>query len=193
MPRNHSQLDTERASGRLTIPLDVRAACRQEEVESGEAPLAGLSRCREITSEGGTFAYEVRFFEGQGVHPLQAEIRISAPLQLECSRCMEPVVQTVSVASRVTFVFSDEQAEHVETETEPVVLGREGRIRLVDLLEDEILMAVPLMPVHEEACSDLASGRAYESGRIDESASEEGSENPFAALAALKKGPGGGD
>ncbi|MFO7580953.1 YceD family protein [Guyparkeria sp.] len=189
MPRNDSQLDT----GRLTIPLDVRAACRQELVESGEAPLAGLSRCREITPEGGMFAYEVRFFEGQGVHPLQADIRVSAPLQLECSRCMEPMVKSVAVASRVTFVFSDEQAEHVETETEPVVLGREGRIRLVDLLEDEILMAVPLMPVHEDACSDLAAGQAYESGQIDESASEEREENPFAALAALKKGPGGGD
>ncbi len=193
MPRNDSQTDTERASGRLTIPLDVRAACRQEAVESGEVPLAGLPRCREITPEGGLAAYEVRFFEGQGVHPLQADIRVSAPLELECSRCREPVVLSVAVASRVTFVFSEEQAEHVEAETEPVVLGREGRVRLLDLLEDEILMAVPLMPVHEEACSELARGQAYESGRIDESASDEEGENPFAALAALKRGPGRDD
>ncbi|MGM0516647.1 MAG: YceD family protein [Pseudomonadota bacterium] len=147
-----------------------------------------LPRCREIAPEGGVVSYDVRFFEGQGVHPLEADIRVTAPLALECARCRQPVTQTVSVTSRVTFVFSDEQAEHVETETEPVVLGREGRVRLTDLLEDEILMAVPLMPVHEEPCAEIAPGSPWESGQIEESVAEDATENPFAVLAALKRG-----
>jgi len=149
-----------------------------------------LPRCREIAPQDGVASCEVRFFEGAGVHPLQAEVRVVAPLALECARCREPVRQTVSVVSRVTFVFSDEQAEHVEAETEPVVLGREGRVRVTDLVEDEILMAVPLMPVHDSPCAEIAPGRPWESGQIEQPDAEDEKENPFAALAALKRNGG---
>lgn len=175
------------ASG-LSVPLDVRSACHRGQVESGQLPMSMLARCREIAADGGMVSYELRFFEGRGVHPLEADIRVTAPLSLECARCRGPLTRTVSVSSRVSFVFSDEQAAHVEAETEPVVLGREGRLRLTDLVEDEILMAVPLMPVHEEPCAGIAPGRPWESGQIEESATEEATENPFAVLAALKRG-----
>lgn len=193
MSKNDSQDERQRAPGRVTIPFDVRAACRQGLVEAGQAPLAALPRCRDMAPPDGVLTYEVHFSEGAGVHPLQAEVQVSAPLSLECARCREPVVRAVSAHSTVSFVFSDDQAGHVDSDVEPVVLGREGRIRLIDLLEDELLMAVPLMPVHEQACSPLAetlaAGQAYESGHIDEPVAGEAEENPFAALAALKKGP----
>ena len=182
--------DRQNADRQLTVPLDVRAACRSGAVESGEVPLAALPRCRDMAPEGGALVYRVAFFEAQGVHPLAAEISIDASLALECARCRETVVTPVSAVSQVRFVFSEDQAEHVETEAEPVILGREGRVRLLDLLEDEVLMAVPLMPVHEQPCAEIASGRVYESGELAEPDDEE-RENPFAALAALKKDPGG--
>ncbi|MDG4866736.1 YceD family protein [Guyparkeria sp. 1SP6A2] len=193
MSKNDSQDEQARAPGRLTIPLDVRAACREGLVESGQAPLAVLPRCRDMAPPHGMLTYEVHFSEGAGVHPLQAEVQVSAPLSLECARCREPVTCPVSGHSTVSFVFSDDQAGHVDSDVEPVVLGREGRIRLIDLLEDELLMAVPLMPVHEQACSPLAEtlaiGQAYESGQIDESVAGKAEDNPFASLAALKKDP----
>lgn len=193
MSENDSQDEQQRAPGRLTIPFDVRAACRQGLVESGQVPLAALPRCRDMAPPEGMLTYNLHFSEGSGVHPLQAEVQVSAPLSLECARCREPVIRTVSGHSTVSFVFGDDQAGHVDSDVEPVVLGREGRIRLIDLLEDELLMAVPLMPIHEQACSPvadaLAAGQAYESGEIDESVAEQAEDNPFAALAALKKGP----
>ena len=191
MPKNDSANHGGRPASRLSVPLDVRGACRQAVVESGEIPMSMLPRCREIAPADGVASCEVRFFEGQGVHPLQADIHVTAPLALECARCLEPMTQTVSVASRLTFVFSDEQAEHVEADTEPVVLGREGRVRLTDLVEDEILMAVPVMPVHEAPCAEVGPGRPWESGQIEEPSAEDEKDNPFAALAALKRNGGG--
>ena len=182
--------DRQNADRQLTVPLDVRAACRSGAVEAGEVPLAALPRCRDMAPEGGMLAYRVGFFESQGVQPLAAEVRIEAALALECARCRETVITAVTSVSQVRFVFSEDQAEHVETQAEPVILGREGRVRLLDLLEDEVLMAVPLMPVHDRPCAAIAPGRAYESGELSEPADEE-RENPFAALAALKKGPDG--
>ncbi|MBN2872694.1 MAG: DUF177 domain-containing protein [Halothiobacillaceae bacterium] len=177
-------------AGQLTAPLDVRAACRSEAVEAGDVPLAALPRCRDMAPDGGQLAYRVRFFESQGVQPLAAEVHIEAVLALECARCRQTVDTPVASASQIRFVFSEDQAEHVETESEPVILGREGRLRLLDLLEDEVLMAVPLMPVHDWRCAEIAAGQAYESGALAEPPDEE-RENPFAALAALKKDPGG--
>ena len=182
--------DRQNADRQLTVPLDVRAACRSGAVEAGEVPLAALPRCRDMAPDGGMLTYRVGFFESQGVQPLAAEVHVEVALALECARCRRTVVTPVTSTSQVRFVFSEDQAEHVEAEAEPVILGREGRVRLLDLLEDESLMAVPLMPVHEEPCAEIASGRAYESGELPESADEE-RDNPFAALAALKRGSGG--
>lgn len=182
--------DRQNTDRQLTVPIDVRAACRSAAVEAGEVALAALPRCRDMAPDGGTLAYRVGFHESQGVQPLAAEVYIEAALALECARCRQTVITPVESASQVRFVFSEDQAEHVEAEAEPVILGREGRVRLLDLLEDELLMAVPLMPVHEEPCAEIAPGRAYESGELPEPADEE-RDNPFAALAALKKGRGG--
>ncbi|KTG17360.1 MULTISPECIES: YceD family protein [unclassified Guyparkeria] len=182
--------DRQNTDRQLTVPLDVRAACRSGAVEAGEVPLAALPRCRDMAPDGGMLAYRVDFFESQGVQPLAAEVHIEAALALECARCRQPVVTPVTSSSQVRFVFSEDQAEHVEADAEPVILGREGRVRLLDLIEDEVLMSVPLMPVHEKPCAEIAAGRAYESGELPEPADEE-RDNPFAALAALKKGSGG--
>ncbi|MFW6020671.1 MAG: YceD family protein [Guyparkeria sp.] len=176
----------------LSVPLDVRAACRAGEEWGGEVPIVSLPRCRDMAPEAGRLAYRLRFFEGQGVHPLAAELWIEAPLALECARCQETVVRPVVSTSRMSFVFSEEQAEHVEMDAEPIVLGREGRVKLLDLIEDELLMAVPLMPVHDTPCGPISSDRPYESGQLAEPVEDE-RDNPFAVLAALKKGPGGKD
>ncbi|HZJ81524.1 MAG TPA: YceD family protein [Guyparkeria sp.] len=185
MSTDNRQNDTRQ----LTVPLSVRAVCRAGVVESGEVPQAALSRCRDMVAEGDALAYQVRFFEGQDVHPLAAEVRVEASLVLECARCREMVVTPVSSTSEVRFVFSDDQAEHVETEAEPVILDREGRLQLLDLLEDELLMAVPLMPVHDQPCAEISADRPYTSGVLEEVGEEE-RESPFAALAVLKKGSG---
>ncbi|MFP4251016.1 MAG: YceD family protein [Guyparkeria sp.] len=184
--------DSQTQVKQLSVPLDVRAACRAGEEWGGEVPVAALPRCRDMAPEAGRLAYRLRFFEGQGVHPLAAELSIEASLALDCARCRETVVQSVSSRSRLSFVFSEEQAEHVETDAEAVILGREGRIKLLELIEDELLMAVPLMPVHDRPCGVISSDRPYESGKIAEPV-DEGEDNPFAALAALKKGSGGKD
>jgi uncharacterized protein len=174
----------------LSVPLDVRAACRAGEEKAGELTLSALPRCRDMAPEDGRLTYRVRFFEGQGVHPLSAEIGVEASLALECARCRETVVQSVASASLLSFVFSEEQAEHVDAEAEPVILGPEGRVKLLELIEDELLMAVPLMPVHETPCGPIPPDRPYESGQLAEPVDDDGDDNPFAALAALKKGPG---
>ncbi|QGT79080.1 hypothetical protein GM160_09390 [Guyparkeria halophila] len=184
--------DSQTDAKQLSVPLDVRAACRSGDERVGEVPIAALPRCRDLAPEAGRLAYRLRFFEGQGVHPLAAELSIEASLALECARCRETVVQPVASTSRLSFVFSEEQAEHVETDAEPVILGREGRVKVLDLIQDELLMAVPLMPVHDTPCGPISSDRPYESGQLAEPAEDEG-DNPFAALAALKKGSGGKD
>ncbi len=185
-------IDDSQTAKSLSVPIDVRAACRSGDERVGEVPISSLPRCRDMAPEDGRLSYRLRFFEGQGVHPLAAEMEVEASLSLECARCRETVVQSVASASRLSFVFSEEQAEHVETEAEPVILGREGRVRPLDLIEDELLMAVPLMPVHDTPCGPISSDRPYESGQLAEPV-DEGEDNPFAALAALKRRPGGKD
>ena len=54
---------------------------------------------------------------------------------------------------------------------------------LIDVLEDELLMALPLVPMHDE-CPELP---IFSSGILEVSKNQADKPNPFAALAQLKK------
>ena len=66
------------------------------------------------------------------------------------------------------------------------VLAMEPRPDLLRLVEDELLMAIPLVPMHEDCPEPLAASRGQAAADAHEASVEE-RPNPFAALAHLKK------
>jgi uncharacterized protein len=83
-----------------------------------------------------------------------------------------------------------------------VIVGS-AHLDLIDLIEEELLLSLPLVPKHDvcpEVHESLVSGVAGDEGEGDEAAQDEAEEggepdrpNPFAALEALKKGGSGGE
>jgi uncharacterized protein len=80
-------------------------------------------------------------------------------------------------------VKSDAEIETLAPEYEPLV-SADGRVALKELVEDELLLALPLVPRHE---GDAACGGFTETAADAESG--EARKNPFAELAKLKRGP----
>ena len=76
------------------------------------------------------------------------------------------------------------EAERIPGECEPVLV-EDDKLRVLDLVEEELLLAIPLVPMHaKEACSMHAS--ASEEYEYKSDPAEQGTANPFAILSNLK-------
>jgi uncharacterized protein len=109
-------------------------------------------------------------------------LQLDAVLKLECQRCLQPVETPLHVERWLRFVPGEEQAAALDAESEEDVLALPRWLDLRELTEDELLLALPLVPRHEQCPAPLPSsaGEAVEVER----------ENPFAALQALKRDAG---
>jgi uncharacterized protein len=104
-----------------------------------------------------------------------AEVAVSAEVTLLCQRCLAPLKWPLQGVGRAALVASAEEGERVP-ETLETVLAPEHRISTLGLVEEELLLALPLVPRHEnDACAGASAGTG-ETNR------------PFAQLSELLKG-----
>jgi len=103
---------------------------------------------------------------------------------LQCQRCLQTMTQTLRVDRRFRFVRNEEQAAELDEESDDDVLALPTRLDLVALLEDELILALPIVPRHDSCPQPLPIQPAAE-------ADEEAAPHPFAALAALRGRSGG--
>lgn len=111
-------------------------------------------------------------------------LQASAAVPLSCQRCLGPVITPLEVDRWFRFVADEATAETEDDDSEEDVLALEPRPDLLDLLEDELLMAVPLVPMHG-ACPAPLPAAADDPGALPEEISTP--PHPFAALARLRK------
>ena len=104
---------------------------------------------------------------------------IEGRIQLLCQRCLEPVVLPLNLAFRLGLVADQEEASRLTPRYEPLIVTAEPT-RLADIVADEVLLAMPQVPVHPEQEKCLAPQTGTDSPE------ETQRENPFAVLAKLK-------
>ncbi|MCZ8251061.1 MAG: YceD family protein [Hylemonella sp.] len=113
---------------------------------------------------------------------LHLSARLSLPLT--CQRCLGPVDIVLDVARDFRFVATEAQAETEDEEAEEDVLVLSRDFDLQTLVEDELLMALPLVPRHE-ACPTALTLAVQDA---DFEAAQQAQPKPFAVLAGLKTG-----
>lgn len=101
-----------------------------------------------------------------------------------CQRCGEPFSYPIQAAYQFSPVVSDSQADALPEAYEAVMLNEFGEIDLLALTEDELILALPVVPVHDtEFCHVSDTERVF--GELPAEAAEK--PNPFAVLASLKR------
>jgi uncharacterized protein len=170
-------------SGALPPSLDLARAARQTYGLEGRLPVKSLPRLvAALASDAGEVQVELE----AGLDPARRVLitgRIDAELELQCQRCLEPVKLKVHAEPNLAWVKTDEQLAALPDEYEPL-LSIDGHIELRDLLADELLLALPLVPRHE---GDAACGGFTEAAEKNAEPAEV-RKNPFAELAKLKRG-----
>jgi uncharacterized protein len=156
---------------------DSFAFARDGRVLEGTLPVASLERLHDqLANVAGELAFRLQGRRGQRGE-LLLEVEVSGTLALACQRCLEAIVFDLDVDSLLELVpegaeLSQEELEDDTRDFLPVA----GELDVAQLVEDEVLLALPVAPRHER-CG--LPGAAAAGEQI----------HPFATLAALKGKP----
>lgn len=110
-------------------------------------------------------------------------LKIDTTLPMTCQRCLGPVDVRVEVDRAFRFVADEETAAAQDDECEEDLLVARHDFDLAALIEDEVLMELPLVPMHE-VCPVTVKSVVADAAFEDEAAAKP---NPFAALAGFKR------
>ena len=168
--------------GALPRELDLRGLAAREADISGEAALTDLGR---LVNAGvglaapAVAAFEFRRDEG-GRYVVEAQIK--AEVVLECQRCLGEMTQILETRTVMACIWNDEDAAELPPSYEPLIVQETAN--LSDIVEEELLLAIPASPMHAEDCITEVQRTAL--GNQDVCIDSEGrKESPFAVLAKL--------
>ncbi|GAA5189333.1 23S rRNA accumulation protein YceD [Ferrimonas gelatinilytica] len=173
---------------KVRIPVTLNPArCAQRQLRyDGTIPSKVMKRvngasagdCKEVdvSVECGVDVQGIVYLKGKAV----------TELTLTCQRCMEIYQQPVAVEFAFSPVTDDSQIDELPDAYEPVELDENGDVHLQQLIEDEILVAFPIVPGHDNENCRLAS-RDVVVGEIKSEPADERPKNPFAVLESLKR------
>jgi uncharacterized protein len=168
--------------------VDIAAFAKQRGDASGVWPLAALDRlCDEAHTDAKPAAGqqvewrvtgETRARRG-GDLQIWLHMECDARLGLVCQRCLQPVDTAVHAQRSFQFVTDEALAAEIDANSEEDVLALSRTLNLIELVEDELLLALPLVPRHPTCPQPLKQPDAAEP--FEERA------NPFALLGELKR------
>ena len=136
--------------------------------------------------DGFAWQMETHFEDSPGSEPLQIlDLVLNGRLHLVCQRCLQDCAIDLDEKRHFILVASEAEADAYpleDEEQEPLVASQ--HFNLLETMEDEVLLSLPLIPKHPEGfCEPHATvfGLEDEDGALDER------ENPFNVLKNMKK------
>ena len=150
----------------------------------GEIPLERMSRLTSMVSntEGQIKVVLKAGINEQGIRFLKGHV--DTTVVLSCQRCLEPVQLPLRVDFQLAIIFSESQIPNLPAGYEPLLASEEGMM-ISELMEDELILALPLVAMHEDVSQCEALGFVLP-GK-DTPTGQEERVNPFAALSTLLK------
>ncbi len=194
--------------------LDIKAFIDDGGSLSGEWPVSALSRVVAGLMPGLDlntlpplrWAAQGRVVPQRvGGPQLWLDVQADVALEWECQRCLQGVREELVIDRQIRFARDEAEAARLDAESDDDVLALVRHLNLRDLLEDEVIMAQPLVPRHAVCPIDVDSLMRDESetpvpgspllamadvspdGTAVAQDAPAAKPHPFAALAALKK------
>lgn len=166
--------------------IDTFALARAGAQSQGDVSLSRFERLLEglpEQAEGSRVAWTISG-ESDSSERMFLRLRVQGVVKMTCQRCMGPLDHAVQVDSRLEIVQSESDladendADAALDDDAPDQIVGSHRFDILELIEDELIMAVPYVPRHD-VCVTLPG---QQDGDV-----QDARPSPFAALAGLKK------
>jgi uncharacterized protein len=156
--------------------IDSAAFARERGRIDGKADVSGLPLLADVLAgHNGELAYSVRGTEG-GNGELFLNLEAGGRVMLSCQRCLQAYSFDVAVSCRFRLVEPGQawpDDDLADDENDAIAAERE--LDVLALVEQEVLLSLPLAPRHESCALPGSPDTGQEA-------------SPFAALAELKRG-----
>jgi uncharacterized protein len=150
----------------------------------GSMPVARLARlCGALASDEGEVGFRLDFGRDE-LGTDYVDVHAQASLTMICQRTLEPFVLPVTVDSRLGLIRRERDEAGLPPGCEPLLVAEDGRLGPADVIEDELLLALPLVPVNPDSSLPDA---VLDHGAAAGGDAAEQENNPFAVLRELKK------
>ena len=168
-------------SADLPPSVDAWRAVSARRVFEGKVALGAFARLRDsLADTDGECSFSLKFGrDGFGVATV--EVVAEAGLPLVCQRSLQRFLLPVHVRQTLGLIRNEAEEDALPPDVEPVLVGADGELTLLDLVEDELILALPVVPLSADTMGEPLPAPADDA--------DEPKINPFAALAALKKQP----
>ena len=142
----------------LIVPSDF---CKAGETVEGKAPVAELERLASYCADAtGEVAWKVTGSIDVYRKP-RLLLEVSGEIRLVCQRCLDAMPFRLDTRTSVVVAFSEDEADEIESGLEDddstEVVVSDGKVELMDLIEDEAMLALPPSPRHD-TCPDKTAG-----------------------------------
>jgi len=151
----------------------------------GKLLISNLDRMTDILYDDTGSLFVELIFSRQG-RLAEIEGYIEGELDLRCQNCLQSLNFSVHNRFKLGIVSTIEQADKLPEEYEPLLVTEDQKILLKDLVEDELLLVLPIFPKHEHTC--FATHFLIDKNQVPLNNNQNSSiENPFSVLANIKK------
>lgn len=156
------------------IVIDSLSFAREGRSLQGELPVSGLERLHDALAEvAGHVSYRLQGRTGRQGKP-QLVLEVVGEVPLVCQRCLGRLDHPLSIVSILELVADEADLTQDELEDDSRdFLVAQKELDVAALIEDEIILALPVAPRHDDCELPDGSSRGTKV-------------SPFAALAALK-------
>jgi len=170
LPMTIKPLDLVQSRARLEGELAIRDMARLE------GRLQGTAGTVQVRLHFDKDANKVSFIKG----------RVTTTLELLCQRCLENMQFPVDITVSLGIIGAADDAGRLPADYEPLLLGESETVVLNELIEDELLLALPIVALHaRDECGAEFVVEAEPDGAPE--TTDEDTHSPFAGLAELMK------
>lgn len=146
----------------------------------GRIPLSAMTRLQgSLVDTDGECVYSLQFDQDPLLKVAYVELSIDVELPLACQRSLQRFLYPVQIRQRLGLIRDEADEAALPAEYEALLVPEDGMLRAVDMIEDELVLSVPVVPV--------APGSEAIDAEWVPTQEEQDKASPFAALAALKK------
>ena len=170
---------------RLPVHIDPLRMAEAGRLLEGSYSVAEMERLQDLLFDSsGKVAVSLEFgIDAEGIRYMKG--RLQAELTLECQRCLQAMQAPIDTTFALGLVRGNEAAELLPSHYEPLLVESDT-LFLRDIIEDELLLALPLVAKHEDSQCIEVNRQVTEDKRNEDDRGKAEKENPFSVLASLK-------
>jgi uncharacterized protein len=131
-----------------SVEVDPRRFCRGKQSWETQSEVSAFPRLAREFTQGGLFCRVVGAADAQG--GLSLRLSIGGKVEMTCQRCLGGLWHEIAIERTLHLARNETELERLDAlpDSDAILAGE--RLDLLELVEDEVLLSLPLAAMHAE-------------------------------------------